>query len=131
MTAVKQPTLTLGDRLRRTRMDANLTTTEMAKLLYMSRNIVNKWEKDENRPTDLKLQQWAEVIAKHSDYTVDGLLKFLSVDAVTKITKISERRRQTERRTQRKERYTCSPVDRTEKRLADRHLQSVQLLAAS
>lgn len=86
-------------------MDAKLSTIEMARLLFMSRNIVNNWEKDENRPSDLKLQQWAEVIARHSDYTVDGLLRFLEIEPEP-VTDITDRRRN-ERRTRRRPTIAC------------------------
>lgn len=84
------PTTTLGDRLRRTRLDADLESTEMSDLLYLHRNTVSQWENDKSRPSAKKLRQWAEIIASRTGYEAEAILTFLGVAPVTDI---AERRR--------------------------------------
>lgn len=70
---------TLGDRLRKTRVDAQLGTDEMAYLLHQHRNSVSKWERGVSKPPIRKLMAWADVIAEYGDIDVEDVLKFLEV----------------------------------------------------
>lgn len=100
----KHPEITFGDRLRRSRIDAELGVEEMAELLLCGRNAIGRWEADRNRPPARKLRRWAEIVADRTDYETEALLGFLGVEPVTGITD----RRRNERRTQPKRKIAWS-----------------------
>ena len=55
------PTWTLGDRLRKARELAGISSNDMAVQFSRSRAAISGWENDHHRPTLLCLRQWAEI----------------------------------------------------------------------
>jgi transcriptional regulator with XRE-family HTH domain len=52
---------TMGDRLRKTRRVAGMTTDQMASAAGVSRSAINSYEHDKRTPSVRTLQRWAEV----------------------------------------------------------------------
>lgn len=88
------PTLTLGDRLRRSRKDAGLTPEQMGDLLLCGRNAVGAWENDRRKPSVRKLHRWAQIVAERTSYPLDAVLLFIGLAPVTDLAE----RRRSERR---------------------------------
>ncbi len=55
------PTFDLGDRLRKAREHAGISSQAMADHLLVSRNTITRYEQRATRLTDAKLRRWAEV----------------------------------------------------------------------
>ena len=67
MTAI---TFTFGDRLRRMRLDAGLSRSEMADTLGISPHTVTNYETDKTLPTDRRLKLWAEACDADPDLLI-------------------------------------------------------------
>ncbi|MCA1569279.1 MAG: helix-turn-helix domain-containing protein [Chloroflexi bacterium] len=63
MTDLRTPTWTLGDRLRKSRMDAGFDQENMATHLGVTREAISKWEQDASQPRNLLrvVERWAEL----------------------------------------------------------------------
>ena len=58
------------DKIKKLRLDNNLTQEDLAKICFVSRNAVSKWERDEGYPNIESLK----LISKHFNVSIDNLL---------------------------------------------------------
>ena len=58
------------DKIKKLRLDNNLTQEDLAKICFVSRNAVSKWERDEEYPNIESLK----LISKHFNVSIDNLL---------------------------------------------------------
>ncbi|MCL2014731.1 MAG: helix-turn-helix domain-containing protein [Defluviitaleaceae bacterium] len=63
--------MTTGEKIRDLRKQAGISQNNLAKQMFVSRQSVSKWERNENMPDIVKLTQ----ISEFFDVTVDFLLK--------------------------------------------------------
>ena len=84
--------MTFGEKLKYLRKQKNLTQTDFAEKLYVTRQAVQKWESDITYPDVIKLPE----IAKLLNVTVDALLdeKLDETDLVKILTKSEEKKDQ-------------------------------------
>ena len=60
----------LSEKIKKYRLDNNLTQLDLANKLFVSRNAVSKWERDEGHPNIDSLK----LISKHFNVSIDNLL---------------------------------------------------------
>ena len=58
------------DKIKKLRIDNNLTQEDLARICFVSRNAVSKWERDEGYPNIKSLK----LISKHFNVSIDNLL---------------------------------------------------------
>lgn len=57
---VREPELTLGDRLRKARISAGLEQADLARACGVSRPLISRWEHDHSVPDVNQALRWAE-----------------------------------------------------------------------
>lgn len=69
------PEWTLGDRLRKARLDAGYRDVQaFADLIGVSRNSVPNWESDRHRPREIALRAWALATGVDRDWIEFGII---------------------------------------------------------
>jgi transcriptional regulator with XRE-family HTH domain len=63
--------MTFGEKLKKARIDAGFTQSELANVLMVSRAAIAKWESDRGIPEVSNLKQIAEVLGVSIDYLLD------------------------------------------------------------
>jgi transcriptional regulator with XRE-family HTH domain len=73
VTAARQapPSITLGDRLRRARLDAGLDKVRLAELTGISRNSVANYESGRSRPRLPQVIAWSQATGAPLDWLLD------------------------------------------------------------
>ena len=64
--------MSIGERILELRKNQNISQTEMAKAMDVSRQAVSKWESDKSSPDTLKLIQLAEYLNTEVEYLATG-----------------------------------------------------------
>ncbi|MFJ2370867.1 helix-turn-helix domain-containing protein [Microbacterium sp. NPDC087665] len=73
MTILDNPTWTLVDRLRKSRMLADLDQGEIADRIGVARNTVSNWERGRSEPTATYFVRWASATGVTLDWLAAGL----------------------------------------------------------
>ena len=73
MTLMDNPTWTLVDRLRKSRLLADLDQGQLAEAIGVSRNTVSNWETGRSEPTATHFIRWAQATGVTLDWLAEGL----------------------------------------------------------
>lgn len=88
--------MSIGERITALRKEQNISQSQLAKALDVSRQAVSKWENDTAAPDTLKLIQLAEVLNTEVEYLATGNKPVyepapLVVNVVEKVDRVVER----------------------------------------
>jgi transcriptional regulator with XRE-family HTH domain len=73
MTMVENPTWTLAERLRRSRLLAGLDQREIAERLGIARQTVSLWEIGKTEPSATNFVRWAEETGQPLEWLAEGV----------------------------------------------------------
>ena len=65
--------MNIGERITALRKEKDISQTELAKRLYVSRQAVSKWEQGVSSPDTAKLIQLAEILGTEVEYLATGV----------------------------------------------------------
>jgi transcriptional regulator with XRE-family HTH domain len=74
MTLMTVNAMTVGERLRASRLLAGIDQTEMGRIVGASRPTVSNWERGITEPTVSQFLRWAEATKQPADQMIDGLV---------------------------------------------------------
>lgn len=64
--------MSIGERIETLRKSSDLSQSDLARLMNVSRQAVSKWEKDQSSPDTVKLIQLADVLNTEVEYLATG-----------------------------------------------------------
>ena len=88
--------MTIGERIAALRNEKNMTQTQLAELMHVSRQAVSKWESDKTSPDTLNLIRLADLLDTELEYLATGNKPVYEsppvvVNVVEKVDKVIEK----------------------------------------
>lgn len=88
--------MSIGERISELRKEKNISQTQLAQALDVSRQAVSKWENDQTAPDTIKLIQLADVLDTEVEYLATGVKPVyqsppIVVNVVEKVDKVVEK----------------------------------------